>query len=351
MIPSADAVSFQVVLFAVCAIAALGGTRALLNWLEARAILDTPNERSSHQTPTPKGGGIAVIAVILAAWIGLGLWTGAGATELLVVPAAAAGLAVLSWVDDLIDLGPLSRLAAQVFAVAFVLYLGPAPGPERGYYFQGLLPGPLDALAAGIAWVWFVNLFNFMDGIDGIAGIEAAAIGLGIAFVANAAGFGGAPLALYGLIVAGAAVGFLKWNWHPARIFLGDVGSVPLGFLLGWLLLELAAVSPRIEGAWAAAAILPAYYLADATTTLIRRGLRGDKVWQAHREHFYQRAVGRGLGHAAVSRSVLSVDSVLIVLAVLAVQGWAWPALIVAFGLSLWFLRHLAGAANQGGAG
>src|SRR5690606_27746163 len=121
-----------------------------------------------------------------------------------------------------------------------------------------------------------------------------AAIGLGVALFAGAAG-GEPALVALGLAVAGAAFGFLPWNWQPARIFLGDVGSVPLGYALGWLLLSLAAA-----GAWAAALILPLYYLADATLTLMRRLARGERVWQAHREHFYQRATQAGRSHAAV---------------------------------------------------
>jgi UDP-N-acetylmuramyl pentapeptide phosphotransferase/UDP-N-acetylglucosamine-1-phosphate transferase len=130
------------------------------------------------------------------------------------------------------------------------------------------------------------------------------------------------PVALFGASIAAAALGFLPWNWHPARLFLGDVGSVALGFLLGWLLLRLAA-----EGQWAAAVILPLYYLSDATLTLTRRTLRGEKPWQAHREHFYQRAVAAGLSHAAVVRAVGVANAGLIALAVMATAGCAIVAL------------------------
>jgi UDP-N-acetylmuramyl pentapeptide phosphotransferase/UDP-N-acetylglucosamine-1-phosphate transferase len=114
----------------------------------------------------------------------------------------------------------------------------------------------------------------------------------------------------------------LWWNWQPAQVFLGDVGSVPLGYLLGWLLLEAA-----LKGLWAPALILPLYYLADATVTLAKRGLRGAKVWQAHRDHFYQRAVQGGLSHGAVVLRVLVCNVGLVVFALLATAGWPWPAL------------------------
>ena len=138
--------------------------------------------------------------------------------------------------------------------------------------------------------------------------------------------------------------GFLPWNWSPARIFLGDVGSVPLGYLLGWLLL-LAA----IEGAWAAALILPAYYLADASLTLLRRAARGEKVWRAHRQHAYQRAVRGGLSHRWVAGALAALNLVLIALAVLLAPDWPWAALAAAglavFGLLAYFER--AGARGK----
>ena len=162
-----------------------------------------------------------------------------------------------------------------------------------------------------------MNLFNFMDGIDGLAGGEAASIGAGLALVASLGALDPA-LALYGLAAAGAALGFLMWNWHPAKLFMGDVGSVPLGFTLGWLLLVLAA-----SGLWVAALLIPAYFLADATFTLLRRLAEGKKVWQAHREHFYQKATQRGRNHAQVVRLVLALNAALLLLAVASLAlGW-----------------------------
>ena len=192
-----------------------------------------------------------------------------------------------------------------------------------GLVFQGLLPPLLDRLAAGLLWLWFVNLFNFMDGIDGIAGVEAGSLGIGLVLVGAVAAWPGANLALPALLAA-ASLGFLVWNWAPAKLFLGDVGSVPLGYLLGWLLLVAA-----MNGAWAPALILPLYYLADATITLIKRAARGSRVWRAHREHFYQRAVQGGASHGRVAAQVLTCNAVLIVLAVLAARGSVWPALLI----------------------
>ncbi len=315
------------------------GTGAILPVLRAKGILDHPNERSSHSTPTPKGGGIVVIACIAVAWAAMATAADQAGIILSVLFAVLA-LALLSWADDLKGLNPFARLLGQAAAVAFVLF---APFSETladpffaGPYFGGLLPGWLDALLAGLAWLWFINLFNFMDGIDGLTGVETACAGAGIALVAVAAGLA-APFGAFGMTIAAAALGFLWWNWHPARIFLGDVGSVPLGFLLGWLLLGLAQ-----NGQWAAALILPLYYLGDATLTLLRRILKGEKVWLAHRLHFYQLAVKAGLDHGQVVRHVLFINLLLVALAVAAARGWVWASLICAGVAVSWLLFFLS---------
>jgi UDP-N-acetylmuramyl pentapeptide phosphotransferase/UDP-N-acetylglucosamine-1-phosphate transferase len=291
------------------------GTRALIALLRQKAVLDLPNQRSSHVLPTPRGGGIAVIGAIVVVWLAL-CATGALPATSVVVALGAAGLAIVSWLDDLRGLSPGVRLLAQFAAVAAGVLVLP-----NHAVFQGWLPSGLDALATALLWVWFANLFNFMDGIDGIAGSEAAAIGIGLVLVAGGDLVITAPAAA----VAAAALGFLVWNWRPARIFLGDVGSVPLGYLLGFLLYELT-----LRKQWQAALILPLYFLVDATLTLLRRLLRGERVWQAHREHFYQRAVQSGLSHDAVVLRVIAADLVLIACAWAAGKGWGFAALCVA---------------------
>jgi UDP-N-acetylmuramyl pentapeptide phosphotransferase/UDP-N-acetylglucosamine-1-phosphate transferase len=293
-----------------------------------RRVLDQPNERSSHTVPTPRGGGIAVIGAVLAVWIGVTV-SGSLPPMLLLVAAAAFGLAAVSWLDDLRGLSPVGRLVAQLAAVAFGMQVLPSHT-----VFQGWLPPILDDAAVALLWLWFVNLFNFMDGIDGIAASEAAAIGLGLALIVPIS-----ATVWLAAAIAAASVGFLVWNWAPARIFLGDVGSVPLGFVLGFLLLDAAA-----RGAWLPALILPAYFLADSTLTLLRRLGRGERVWEAHREHFYQRAVQAGLGHATVVRRVILADLLLIGCAWAAAQGWRVAALVVAAVVVIVLLADLARA-------
>ncbi len=323
--------------FAVVFGMSTAATAVLLPVLGRLRSLDRPNERSSHETPTPKGAGLAVMGVLLSAWA-VFLWLApkpdGGA---LLVLAAALALAGISWLDDLRGLSPVPRLTAQAAAVAVGIWALAGEAPV----FQGLLSPWLDRIATGLVWLWFINLFNFMDGIDGMAGGEAASLGLGLFLLASFAALDpavGDPA----LLATAACLGFLVWNWHPARIFLGDVGSVPLGFLFGWLLLGAAA-----RGYWAPALILPLYYLADSTLTLLRRLARGELVWRAHREHFYQRAVQRGLSHADVVLAVLAGNAALIALALAAALGWTVPALIAAAFVVTGLLWHLGRKAKS----
>jgi UDP-N-acetylmuramyl pentapeptide phosphotransferase/UDP-N-acetylglucosamine-1-phosphate transferase len=285
------------------------GTRIVIPYLRRAGVAAAPNERSLHAAPTPHGGGVAPVAAIVLVWLAgvIGGWR--PALELLILVAATL-LAIVSWLDDRYELSPGTRLIPQVLVVLVSLDFVPLGGPV----FQFWLPPVLDRVAAGLAWLWFVNLFNFMDGADGLTGSEAAAIGAGIVLATMSLDL---ATALLGAALAAAALGFLASNWAPARVFMGDVGSIPLGYLVGFLLLRLAA-----EGMWRAALILPLYFLADATITLVRRGLRGEKVWRAHREHFYQRAVLAGLGHAAMVRRVIAANLALIACAWAAENGY-----------------------------
>jgi len=286
--------------------ASVAATRAVLGWLRHRQILDHPNERSSHSRPTPRGGGLAVTSVLAAVLIALrcrypvlleGLELGVG----------ALGLMALSWWDDRKGLPALPRFAAHAAICALFLALT----PPDWLVFQGWLPFWVDRALALLGWLWFVNLYNFMDGIDGITGVETACVGAGLAVVCALTGE--VRLLPPAGVTAAAALGFLVWNWHPARIFLGDSGSIPLGFILGGLLVHLAA-----RGQLAAALILPAYYVADASITLLWRLRDGETIWQPHRRHFYQRAVRGGQSHARVSLAILGGNVLLIGCACLA---------------------------------
>jgi UDP-N-acetylmuramyl pentapeptide phosphotransferase/UDP-N-acetylglucosamine-1-phosphate transferase len=301
---------------AAAALCCTGATRALIPILKRRGMLDLPNERSSHALATPRGGGIALTGSVLLFWLAFCV-AGHAPWAVLAVVFGALVLAVVSWLDDLRDLSPALRLPAHAVAVGIGLV-----AVQTANSFAAAFGPSLFVAAAGLAWVWWINLFNFMDGIDGLAAGEAAAIGLGLLLFAGL-GVGVDPqLAWFAAAILGAATGFLVWNWPPARIFLGDVGSIPLGYLTGFLLLAVAA-----GGHWRVALILPLYFLADATITLGRRMLRRERFWRAHREHFYQRAVGRGQGHAAVTKRVIAADLILIVCGWTAENGWGAVAL------------------------
>jgi UDP-N-acetylmuramyl pentapeptide phosphotransferase/UDP-N-acetylglucosamine-1-phosphate transferase len=320
-------------------VASMALTYLARSFLLRRAILDLPNARSSHTAPTPRGGGWGLMLALLPAWI----WSTARAGRLddpaeILLILGAAGLMAVSWIDDRRGLGPAPRFAAQTIAVALVM----AALPHDLSLSGGFLPLPLDRIVGGLVWLWFVNLFNFMDGIDGIAGGSAAAMGIGIMLVSMLHG----PhelQAFRGAAIAAASVGFLIWNWQPAKIFLGDVGSVPLGYLLGFELVQLAMDAGQI-----AALIIASYYLADATITLLRRAARRERIWQAHREHFYQQAVSAGRSHAQVAAAAVLVQLMLALLAAASAAGGRWlmifPAAILVTLLMLWMTRPAKGA-------
>ncbi len=311
--------------------ASWAGSGLMTRWLKHRMILDHPGERSSHNLPVPKGCGVAVTGVLLLTWIGLAV-EGLAPPETLLVCCLAFALGALSWFNDVTDLPAALRLFVHLLVAA----VGLLAIPDRGQIFQGLLPEGLDQAATVLLWAWFMNLFNFMDGIDGITAVETSSIAFGLAFVAALTGIASGGFLLLVVALAAAALGFLPWNWHPARVFLGDAGSVPLGFATGWLLLLLAS-----RGYWAPALLLPLYYLADASLTLVMRLLRGEAVWRAHRSHFYQRALAPDGDHAAVALWILAGDLGLVATAVMAVW-YPTPALGIGAALTAALLRKLA---------
>jgi len=239
----------------------------------ARMALDQPNERSLHERPVPRTGGIALLAGAAAS-------LAFGATALWLPLALAAALAVLSFADDLRGLPTALRLASHLAAAGIIVW----------YLMSPMQPLALVILALAVAWI--TNLYNFMDGSDGLAG-GMALIGFG-AYAAAAALAGHAPLAALSVALAAAAGAFLLLNFPPARIFLGDAGAVPLGFLAASL--GLVGWRDDLWPLWFPLVVF-APFIGDATLTLLRRLARGERVWHAHREHYYQRLVRLGAGH------------------------------------------------------
>ena len=285
----------------------LAGTAWLIRLLADWQIRDVPNERSSHAVPVPRGAGVAVLAAALIAWTAGSLVAGEDTVFHPLILGGAAFLALVGLVDDIRDLPAVPRLLAQVISVIpGLLLLQPGGG-----LFESVAVWYLDLALTGFVWLWFINLYNFMDGIDGITGVETVSLCIGIAGLA-ALGVAVPGLLDPALAVCAAALGFLVFNWHPARIFLGDVGSVSLGYLMGWLLIQIATGDAAFPGSWAVALILPGYYLADASITLTRRLVRGSNVLRAHREHFYQKALENGRSHATVCRCIMLANAALI---------------------------------------
>ncbi|WP_375304853.1 glycosyltransferase family 4 protein [Bradyrhizobium sp. A11] len=317
MSSATDALAGAAVLLAV-AIAAL--ISALVTWtsrpLLQRYALARPNARSSHRIPTPQGAGIAVIAATL---IVASLW---GASANVAIPpalvAATVVIALVGFADDIVSLPVLVRLVLQAACVGAVVFT--APEAAR---IVPALPLPLERALIVLAGVWFVNLVNFMDGLDLMTVAEVVPVTAALLLLGWLGDLSW-PAVLIATALGGAMLGFAPFNRPVAKVFLGDVGSLPIGLLLGWCLLELAW-----HGQPAAALLLPAYYLADSTITLFRRIIRREPFWSAHRTHFYQRATDNGFTVPQVIGEVFALNLVLAMLAIVTVRAGSM-AIIVA---------------------
>lgn len=299
--------------------------------LQRAGIVDKPNTRSSHTVPTVRGGGVAIVAVVASAmaWLGLrenhslsvigylvgGLWFLLGAFLL---------LAVVSFVDDLKGLPARVRFLVQTLC-AIIAVVALATNIQQ--------PTTIPTLAFwAVTVVWiagYTNAFNFMDGINGIAGSQAVVTGLGTALIALRLDVGASdPLVFLSWVVAGAALGFLPHNFPRARVFMGDVSSAPLGFLLAALAFWIASLTSWWVLFWLG--LLHANFVLDTGITLLRRAWRRERLSEAHREHFYQRLVRAGASHTQVTLAEAGLQSV-----VLMAVWWATP--------SGWVVRGLVG--------
>ena len=295
-----------VVLTTLCFILTAIGTGLLIIILKRNKVLDIPNQRSSHVSSLPRGGGIAVLSALICFWIAerhvSQEWV-AGEVFILIT---AGLLGVVCFVDDLRGLSPYLKLLFQIIAVAAGLIIL----RDRGAIFQAWLPIWIDLTLTGLMWLWFINLFNFMDGIDGITAVQMISIGLGLSLL-SVFGLLNSWVFTPSMLIVASALGFLIWNWNPAKIFLGDVGSVPLGYLIGWLLISVIGPSNSFGIELMTIVLLPSYYYFDATLTIVRRCLCRKNILKAHREHFYQFAVDRGLSHGQVCGAIVFVNLLL----------------------------------------
>ena len=269
------------------------GTKYLKEYLEKKKIFDFPNERSNHSKPVPTGGGWIINLCILAIIFFLDPYDK--------IPAiiTISGLAYISWKNDIKNINIGVRLIFQIFFISiYFAYLY-----NFGFYKENQL---IHILFLILICTCFINIFNFMDGIDGITSIMTITICIGIIFaylVNNSEYFPS-----FEILIISICSGFLYWNWKPAKIFLGDVGSIVLGFVcilsLYWLFLD--------GNTWHWVLCLPMYYVLDTTLTLINRFISGKKIWQAHSEHFYQKAVQSRMSHSQVVKLIIGLQIIII---------------------------------------
>ena len=277
-------------------------TWVLRRYALSRSLMDIPNGRSSHSVPTPRGGGVAIVltylvTLVLVAFAGWVSWSAA-----LPLLGAGALIAVVGFLDDHGHIAARWRLLAHFGAAIWALaWMGGLP--TISLFGNELDLGWFGHLLAALYLVWMLNLYNFMDGIDGIASIEAVCACAGACLVYWLTGH--ENLMLAPMLLAVAVLGFLYWNFPPARIFMGDAGSGFLGVVIGILSLQAAWAAPEMLWVWL---ILLGVFVVDATFTLGRRLLRGDKVYEAHRSHAYQfasRVAGR---HLPVTLTVMAIN-------------------------------------------
>ncbi|TCU64597.1 UDP-N-acetylmuramyl pentapeptide phosphotransferase/UDP-N-acetylglucosamine-1-phosphate transferase [Bradyrhizobium sp. R2.2-H] len=317
MSSTTEALAGAPVLLAV-AIAAL--ISALVTWtsrpLLQRYALARPNARSSHRIPTPQGAGIAVIAATLIVASLWAVWANVAIPPVLI--GATVLIALVGFADDIKSLPVLVRLVLQAACVGAVVFT--APETAR---IVPALPLALERGLIVLAGVWFVNLVNFMDGLDLMTVAEVVPVTAALLLLGMLGDLSW-PAVPIAAALCGAMLGFAPFNRPVARVFLGDVGSLPIGLLLGWCLLELA-----FRGQTAAALLLPAYYLADSTITLFRRVIRREPFWSAHRTHFYQRATDNGFTVKRVVGEAFALNLVLALLAIATVRAGSTTITIV----------------------
>jgi UDP-N-acetylmuramyl pentapeptide phosphotransferase/UDP-N-acetylglucosamine-1-phosphate transferase len=312
---------------------------ALYPWL-ARYALAKPNARSSHRAPTPQGAGIAVVAATLGAvGVALAIFS-LGVSPDLNLPKIVAAALIMTCLGAIDDIRPLPaglRLILQAVVIAAVIHT--LPDQLR---VVPLLPWWIERLLLLVGGLWFVNLVNFMDGIDWMTVAEVVPVTAALTVL----GIAGA-LPSYGTVLAlalgGAMIGFAYFNRPTAKVFLGDVGSLPIGLIIGWLLLLVAG-----RGHLIAAVVMPLYYLADATITLSRRLVRREPFWEGHRSHFYQRATDKGFTTMAVVARVFAVNIGLGILAVISVIVPGRPSEIAALTVGVLLVAWLLAAFERG---
>ncbi|MGO3841001.1 MAG: MraY family glycosyltransferase [Alcaligenes pakistanensis] len=312
-------------------------TWAVRKYAVERNVIDVPNARSSHTRPTPRGGGVAFVATFLLLGLISALLLPSDTGTAIAILGAGLLVALVGFLDDHGHIPARWRLAAHFSAAIWILYWlgGPPPITLLG---ASIPTSWLLSIILAFFLVWLLNLYNFMDGIDGIASAQAICVCIGGALLYLVNGL--PDIAFYPLLLACSVAGFLIWNFPPARIFMGDAGSGFLGITLGGLTIQAAWVDDRLFWSWL---ILSGVFISDATWTLIRRLLRKEKIYEAHRSHAYQYASRKLGAHRPVTLAVIAINIVwLFPMAYLASVGTYDPTLItiVAY-IPLCLLSHI----------
>jgi Fuc2NAc and GlcNAc transferase len=290
--------------FGSAALAVSAGITGMVRRLAlSRGVLDVPNERSSHSTATPRGGGIAIVLVCVASWVILSVAGSVHQDLLIALLGGGMAVALIGLVDDIFGVPAPVRLAVHLGAAVWaVAWLGGLPPLRIGAHSVYL--GWIGHVLAVMAIVWALNLFNFMDGIDGIAAAEAVFVACAAAVLTLIEGHAADMLAVESVFAA-ACAGFLAWNWPPAKIFMGDVGSGFLGYVIAVLALAATRNDPAAILKWL---LLGGVFFVDATVTLVRRVNRGERLHEAHRSHAYQWLARRWRSHRRVTLAVIIIN-------------------------------------------
>lgn len=310
-------------------------TGRIYHYALRHSILDHPGERSLHDRPIPRGGGLSIAVMVLLAVIATGLVSDLPGYIAVGLFAGGSIVAITGWIDDRNGLPALVRaisyLVASVLVTTVVLVTEDWPGP-LGFI---IMPGIVLALG------WLTNLYNFMDGSDGFAAIEAITTGVFAAIIFSVQGE--AALAALVWVISTAAGGFLIWNWPPARIFMGDVGSCLLGFMLGSLALYTANSNILPVTIWL---ILLSVFICDSSLTLAMRIFKREQWYQAHRQHAYQRLVQLGISHARLNYYLMAINLIIVYpAAVMALQyqalQWWFMLLVYLLLTGIWLIIQI----------
>jgi Fuc2NAc and GlcNAc transferase len=328
-------------LFVFTSLLAWGLTWGMRRIALRHSLLDIPNQRSSHSLPTPRGGGLAIllafylgaVALVLTGWVAIPHVLGVGGCGL--------GIAMVGFLDDLFHLSAAKRIVVHFFCVFLALNFF-SFNCESFLLWRGGGTAPAVWLLTAIGIVWLVNLYNFMDGIDGLAGVEALSVALGAGIILFSLGETGNYFPLL-LLLAASVLGFLVWNWPPARIFMGDASSGFLGFSFGMFALFTSCSTRMTLWTWL---LLLGVFVVDSTVTLLVRICRGEKFYQAHRCHAYQILARKGGSHLKVTLGCLGINWMfLFPLACLSVYKPEYGWLLVIFSYTLlMILCMLSGA-------